>query len=135
MFAPGEDVARALDASRSISLPEHHEVLHIIPRGFSIDGQEGVKDPEGMSAVRLEVTTHIVHGGATALQNLTRNRTTLVIAHRLSTITDADNILVMDHAANVKGFLGRLSRPDGRRICDPVDPGRRPVLCRPSERG
>jgi cell division protein FtsA len=47
-------------------------VLHVLPRDFTVDGQEGVKDPEGMSAIRLEVATHIVHGSATALQNLTK---------------------------------------------------------------
>jgi cell division protein FtsA len=47
-------------------------VLHVLPRGFVVDGQEGVKDPLGMSAVRLEVETHIVHASATAVQNLSK---------------------------------------------------------------
>jgi len=47
-------------------------VLHVLPRGFVVDGQEGVKDPLGMSAIRLEVETHIVHASATAVQNLTK---------------------------------------------------------------
>jgi cell division protein FtsA len=47
-------------------------VLHVIPRGYVVDGQEGVKDPLGMSAVRLEVETHIVHASATAVQNLSK---------------------------------------------------------------
>jgi cell division protein FtsA len=67
-----EDIERATEVARAVTIPSNREVLHVLPRDFTVDGQEGVKDPEGMSAVRLEVTTHIVHGGATALQNLTR---------------------------------------------------------------
>jgi cell division protein FtsA len=47
-------------------------VLHVLPRGYVVDGQEGVKDPIGMSAIRLEVETHIVHAGATVVQNLSK---------------------------------------------------------------
>jgi cell division protein FtsA len=67
-----EDIERATEVARAVSIPSNREVLHVLPRDFTVDGQEGVKDPEGMSAVRLEVTTHIVHGSATALQNLTK---------------------------------------------------------------
>jgi len=67
-----EDIERATDVARAVTIPSNREVLHVLPRDFTVDGQEGVKDPEGMSAIRLEVTTHIVHGGATALQNLTK---------------------------------------------------------------
>ena len=65
-----EDVARALDAAQAISLPEHHEVIHVVPRGFSIDGQEGVSDPRGMYGARLEVEAHIVTGATPSIQNL-----------------------------------------------------------------
>ncbi len=67
-----EDVERATEVARAVSIPSNREVLHVLPRGFVVDGQEGVKDPLGMSAVRLEVETHIVHAGATAVQNLTK---------------------------------------------------------------
>jgi cell division protein FtsA len=67
-----EDVARATDVARAVNIPSNREVLHVLPRGYVVDGQEGVKDPIGMSAIRLEVETHIVHGSATALQNLTK---------------------------------------------------------------
>ena len=67
-----EDVDRATEVARAVTIPSNREVLHVLPRDFSVDGQEGVKDPIGMSAVRLEVETHIVHGSATALQNLTK---------------------------------------------------------------
>jgi cell division protein FtsA len=67
-----EDVERATEVARAVTIPSNREVLHVLPRGFVVDGQEGVKDPLGMSAVRLEVETHIVHAGATAVQNLSK---------------------------------------------------------------
>ena len=67
-----EDIERATEVSRAVTIPSNREDLHLLPRDFTVDGQEGVKDPEGMRAIRLEVTTHLVHGGATALQNLTK---------------------------------------------------------------
>jgi cell division protein FtsA len=67
-----EDIERATEVARAVTIPSNREVLHVLPRGFVVDGQEGVKDPLGMSAIRLEVETHIVHGSATALQNLTK---------------------------------------------------------------
>ncbi|CAN5712717.1 cell division protein FtsA [soil metagenome] len=67
-----EDIERATEVARAVTIPSNREVLHVLPRGFVVDGQEGVKDPLGMSAVRLEVETHIVHAGATAVQNLTK---------------------------------------------------------------
>jgi cell division protein FtsA len=67
-----EDIERATEVARAVTIPSNREVLHVLPRGFVVDGQEGVKDPLGMSAIRLEVETHIVHASATALQNLTK---------------------------------------------------------------
>ncbi|MBA2487800.1 MAG: cell division protein FtsA [Chloroflexi bacterium] len=67
-----EDVERATEVARAVTIPSNREVLHVLPRGFVVDGQEGVKDPLGMSAIRLEVETHIVHASATAVQNLTK---------------------------------------------------------------
>jgi cell division protein FtsA len=65
-----EDVNRAIEVARAVSIPSNREVLHVERRGFIVDGQEGVKDPLGMSALRLEVETHIVTASATAVQNL-----------------------------------------------------------------
>ena len=67
-----EDVARAMDAAKAVQTPSNREMLHVLPRGYIVDGQEGIKDPLGMSAVRLEVETHIVFGAATSVQNLTK---------------------------------------------------------------
>lgn len=64
-----QDVTRVIDAARAVQLPSSREVLHVLPRGFIVDGQEGIVDPVGMTGVRLEVDTHLVTGGATAIRN------------------------------------------------------------------
>ena len=65
-----EDIRRAIEVARAVAIPTNREVLHVERRGFIVDGQEGVKDPLGMSALRLEVETHIVTAPQTAVQNL-----------------------------------------------------------------
>ena len=65
-----EDVERALEAARAIAIPHNREIIHSIPRGFSIDEQDGVKDPIGMQAFRLEVEAHIVTGSSSSISNL-----------------------------------------------------------------
>jgi cell division protein FtsA len=67
-----EDVNRAIEVARAVSIPSNREVLHVERRGFIVDGQEGVKDPLGMSALRLEVETLIISASATAVQNLSK---------------------------------------------------------------
>lgn len=64
------DVSRVLEAASAISLPQSREMIHVLPREFIVDGESGVKDPIGMSGVRLEVETHIVTGAAAAVKNL-----------------------------------------------------------------
>lgn len=64
------DVRRVIEAARAVSMPQSREILHVLPRGYIVDGQEGIVDPIGMSGVRLEVDTHLVTGGATAIRNL-----------------------------------------------------------------
>lgn len=63
-------VQRALDAAQAIAVPDNREVIHAIPRGFSLDGQDGVRDPIGMMGYRVEVEAHIVTGAAASIQNL-----------------------------------------------------------------
>jgi cell division protein FtsA len=67
-----EDTVRAIDAARAVSIPNTREIIHVIPRGYVVDGQDGVRDPIGMSAVRLEVETLIVTASTTSLQNLSK---------------------------------------------------------------
>ncbi len=65
-----EDIRRAIEVARAVAIPPNRDVLHVERRGFIVDGQEGIKDPLGMSALRLEVETHIVTAPQTAVQNL-----------------------------------------------------------------
>lgn len=65
-----EDVARVIEAARAISLPSDKEIIHVIPNMFKVDSQDGIKDPVGMTGVRLESETHIVTAMSTALRNI-----------------------------------------------------------------
>ncbi len=65
-----DDIRRAIEAARAINLPSTKEVLHVLPREFIVDSQEGIKDPIGMTGVRLEVNTHLITVGSTGLKNL-----------------------------------------------------------------
>ena len=67
-----EDIDRAMEGAKSLSLPTNREVLHNISRFFIVDGQEHVSDPVGMFGQRLDMDTHIVTGSVTAIQNLTQ---------------------------------------------------------------
>jgi cell division protein FtsA len=67
------DIDRALDAARGINLPADREIIHALPQTFIVDDQDGVKDPLGMSGVRLEVEVHLVTGAVTSVQNLIRS--------------------------------------------------------------
>ncbi len=66
------DIIRCIDASQAISIPQNKEVLHVFPKNFTLDGQTGIKDPLGMSGIRLEVDTLIVQAGLPYIKNLTR---------------------------------------------------------------
>lgn len=65
-----EDVARVIEAARAVSLPSDKEIIHVIPNMFKVDSQDGIKDPVGMTGVRLESETHIVTAMSTALRNI-----------------------------------------------------------------
>lgn len=64
------DLTRVIDAAKAISMPSSREIIHVLPRNYTVDGQEGIKDPIGMTGVRLEVDTHIITANATSLRNL-----------------------------------------------------------------
>ena len=65
-----EDVARAVDAARAVAIPHSREVIHVIQRGFNVDGQEGIRMPVGMHGYRLEVETHIITASEASVENL-----------------------------------------------------------------
>lgn len=67
-----EDVLRVTEAAQAVSIPSSREIIHVIPRDFMVDSQAGIKDPIGMSGIRLEVETNIIHGSTTAMKNLSK---------------------------------------------------------------
>ena len=67
-----EDLKRVLEVARSVEVPTDQKVLHVIPRAYTVDGQNGVKNPVGMHGFRLDVETHIITAAATSVQNLTK---------------------------------------------------------------
>ena len=64
------DVARVIDAARAVAIPADQRILHVIPQEFVIDNQDGIKEPVGMSGVRLEAKVHMVTGAVSAAQNI-----------------------------------------------------------------
>jgi cell division protein FtsA len=64
------DVDRVIDAARAVAIPADQKILHILPQEFVIDNQEGIRDPIGMSGVRLEAKVHMVTGAVSAAQNI-----------------------------------------------------------------
>ncbi|HDT13276.1 MAG TPA: cell division protein FtsA [Candidatus Aminicenantes bacterium] len=65
-----EDVRRVIDQSKAIPIPPDRDIIHIIPQEFIVDDQDGIKDPTGMSGIKLEVCVHIITAALTSLQNL-----------------------------------------------------------------
>ncbi len=64
------DMDRVIDAAKAVSLPSSREIIHVLPRSYIVDGQEGIKDPIGMTGVRLEVDTHIISANSSYIRNL-----------------------------------------------------------------
>jgi len=65
-----DDAQKALDQARNIALPHNRDVIHIVPRGYSVDDQPGIQDPVGMFGYRLEVDASIITGASSAITNL-----------------------------------------------------------------
>lgn len=66
------DIVRVIDASQAISVPTNREILHVIPKFFTVDGQVGIKDPVGMTGIRLEVDSQIIEASIPFIKNLTK---------------------------------------------------------------
>ena len=66
------DVARVIEAAKAVAIPADREILHVLPQAFVVDDQEGIRDPIGMSGVRLEAEAHIITGAASACRNVIR---------------------------------------------------------------
>lgn len=95
-----DDIKRVIDSAKAISIPMDREVIHVIPQDFIVDGHDGVKDPKGMTGVRLEAEVHIVTGAIASAQNIIKsiNRAGIEVedivleplASSMATLTDDD---------------------------------------------
>jgi cell division protein FtsA len=103
------DVDRAMEAARVQAISNDHEIIHVIPRGYTLDGQDGVRDPVGMAGRRLEAEMHIVTGGSSAIRNLVRcvNRAGLQI-----------DSLILQPLASAEAVLSRGEKDIGVAVAD-----------------
>ncbi len=104
-----EDVERAIDAAKAVAIPLDREVLHVIAQEFTVNDQEGVKDPVGLSGVRLESKVHIVTGGVSSAANIVKCANEAGI-----TVTD----VVLEPLASAEACLSADERELGCAVVD-----------------
>ena len=104
-----EDVQRAIEASKAIAIPIDREILHTLPQNFIVDDQDGIRDPVGMSGVRLEAKVHIVTGAVTSIQNIVKsvNRVGLEI-----------NEIILEQIASSEAVLSNDEKDLGVALID-----------------
>ena len=104
-----EDVQRAVEAARAIAIPSDREILHTLPQYYIVDDQDGIRDPVGMSGVRLEAKVHIVTGASTSIQNIVKsvNRVGLEI-----------NEIVLEQLASSEAVLSHDEKDLGVAVID-----------------
>jgi cell division protein FtsA len=105
----GEDVARALDAAQAVAIPHNREIIHVIQRGFIIDGQDGIRMPVGMHGYRLEVEAHIITAAAATVENLRQ----CVAASGVEV-----SQFVLNPLASAEVVLSETERQMGAVVCD-----------------
>lgn len=103
------DMERVLEAARAVALPPNREIIHVLPKNYVIDGQEGVKDPVGMQGIRLEVETTVIGGATSAIKNLAK----CVYQAGLET-----NGLVFSPLATSKALLSKRQKESGVIMID-----------------
>ncbi|MBT5808100.1 cell division protein FtsA [Candidatus Uhrbacteria bacterium] len=93
-----DDVERAIEAARTVATPTNYEIIHVIPKSFTVDGQRGIKDPVGMNGIRLEVDAIIIQGLGSQIKNLTKSvyRTGLDIEDLVFSILATSEAVVSD---------------------------------------
>ncbi len=91
-----EEVERVVDAAKALALPMEREVIHVLPQEFIVDNQDGIKDPIGMSGVRLEAEVHIVTGAVASAQNIVKS---------VNRAGYAVNDIVLEHLASALATL------------------------------
>jgi cell division protein FtsA len=104
-----DDLKRVLANSQAVKVPNDRQVLHVIPRGYAVDGQVGVKNPVGMYGFRLDVETHIITAAATSIQNLVKCVRGIGI--------DIDD-LVLEPLASSEAVLTEDEKQDGVVLAD-----------------
>jgi cell division protein FtsA len=92
------DLDRVIDAAKAVAIPMDREVLHVLPQDYIIDEQDGIKEPLGMSGVRLEAKVHVVTGAVTSVQNIVKccNRSGLNVAEIVLTPLAAAEAVLTD---------------------------------------
>jgi len=103
------DVERVVEAAKAIAIPMDREIIHVIPQEFIVDDQDGIKDPVGMSGVRLEAEVHIITGAVTSAKNICRS-----IQRAGLKVHD----LVLEPLASSHAVLGRDERDLGVVLLD-----------------
>jgi cell division protein FtsA len=103
------DVERALEAARAVAIPHDREIIHVIQRGFVVDGQDGIRQPLGMHGFRLEVEAHIITAGASTVENLRQ-----AVA---SAGVEASQF-VLNPLASAEVVLSETDRQMGCIVCD-----------------
>ena len=103
------DVDRVVEAAKAIAIPMDREIIHVIPQEFIVDDQDGIKDPIGMSGVRLEAEVHIITGAVTSAKNICRS-----IQRAGLKVHD----LVLEPLASSHAVLGRDERDLGVVLLD-----------------
>jgi cell division protein FtsA len=94
-----EDVERVIDAAKAMNIPADQKILHILPQEYIIDNQDGIREPIGMSGVRLEAKVHIVTGAVSSAQNIVKccNRCDLDVSDMvLEQIASSEAVLMQD---------------------------------------
>lgn len=94
-----EDVRRAIDAAKAVSLPSGREILHVLPQDFVVDDQDGIGSPTGMTGSRLEVNVHVITGSASSTQNVVAcvNRAGVEVEGTvLEQLAAAESVLTLD---------------------------------------
>ncbi len=107
-IGPG-DVARVTDAAKAVAIPTDREILHVLPQAYIVDDQDGIRDPVGMSGVRLEAEVHIITGAAAACRNVVR------AAERAGVQVDE---LVLEPLASANAVLTRDEKDLGVALLD-----------------
>lgn len=104
-----DDVVRAMESARAVAIPHNREIIHVIQRGFSVDGQSGIRMPIGMHGYRLEIETHIITAAASTAENL-RN----CISQAGAEVTQ----FVLNPLASAEVVLTETEREMGVVVCD-----------------